>query len=387
MITPNQIREKRISTVSSDGYDRNEVNELLVEIIESYEAVCEENRELYRKMEILANRIEEYRADEDSIKTAIISAQKMADQVTANAKEKAEKALSESAASAQQTVQDAKAKAEQIVSEAREYVANFTKEKADIAEKIVADAQEKANVTISSAKIVADDTIAKAKDLTSQLIEKAKAETEQHRDMMDKIKEESKSFRSTLVGLYEAQLSKLKDIANAGDIATSDLESELDSVISGIDNATPVEPVAFTEPKAYEKESVEEIEEEAEEEIEEIPEIEEIDEPQEAEDSIDQINLMDAPEEDTYEPPTRQEVENALNAFTQDEITPVEDDSNSIPVIDDEAELEGGMPFEDFFNVDKVNPMTDETISLTAPDEDDDEEDNSKFKGFFKKKK
>ena len=93
MITPNQIREKRISTVSSDGYDRNEVNELLVEIIESYEAVCEENRELYRKMEILANRIEEYRADEDSIKTAIISAQKMADQVTANAKEKAEKAL------------------------------------------------------------------------------------------------------------------------------------------------------------------------------------------------------------------------------------------------------------------------------------------------------
>ena len=127
MITPNQIREKRISTVSSDGYDRNEVNELLVEIIESYEAVCEENRELYRKMEILANRIEEYRADEDSIKTAIISAQKMADQVTANAKEKAEKALSESAASAQQTVQDAKAKAEQIVSEAREYVTRFAR--------------------------------------------------------------------------------------------------------------------------------------------------------------------------------------------------------------------------------------------------------------------
>ena len=387
MITPNQIREKRISTVSADGYDRNEVNELLVEIIESYEAVCEENRELYRKMEILANRIEEYRADEDSIKTAIISAQKMADQVTANAKEKAEKALSESAASAQQTVQDAKAKAEQIVSEAREYVANLTKEKADIAEKIVADAQEKANVTISSAKIVADDTIAKAKDLTSQLVEKAKAETEQHRDMMEKIKEESRSFKSTLVGLYEAQLSKLKDIANAGDITTADLENELDSVISGIDNATPIEPDTYSEPQAYEEESIEEIEEEAEEEIEEIDEIEEIEEPQEDEDYNDQINLMDVPEEDTYEPPTKQEVENAINAFTQDEITPVEDDSNSIPVIDDETELEGGMPFEDFFNVDKVNPMTDETISLTAPDEDDDEEDNSKFKGFFKKKK
>ena len=61
MITPRQIREKKISTVERDGYDRNEVNELLVDIIESYEAVCEENKELYRKMEILANRIEEYR--------------------------------------------------------------------------------------------------------------------------------------------------------------------------------------------------------------------------------------------------------------------------------------------------------------------------------------
>ena len=34
MITPRQIREKKISTVERDGYDRNEVNELLVDIIE-----------------------------------------------------------------------------------------------------------------------------------------------------------------------------------------------------------------------------------------------------------------------------------------------------------------------------------------------------------------
>ena len=38
MITPSQIRQKKISTVDGGGYDRNEVNELLLEIIESYEA-------------------------------------------------------------------------------------------------------------------------------------------------------------------------------------------------------------------------------------------------------------------------------------------------------------------------------------------------------------
>ena len=34
MITPSQIRQKKISTVDGGGYDRNEVNELLLEIIE-----------------------------------------------------------------------------------------------------------------------------------------------------------------------------------------------------------------------------------------------------------------------------------------------------------------------------------------------------------------
>ena len=78
MITPSQIREKKLSTVESGGYDRDEVNELLLEIIESYEAIFDENKELYRKMEVLANRIEEYREDDDSINTDLITAKKMA---------------------------------------------------------------------------------------------------------------------------------------------------------------------------------------------------------------------------------------------------------------------------------------------------------------------
>ena len=111
MITPSQIRQKKISTVDGGGYDRNEVNELLLEIIESYEAVYAENKELYRKMEILANRIEEYRADEDTIKNALIAAQKTADKLMNDTKQKAAQSLEESAKTAQKTVVDAKEKA------------------------------------------------------------------------------------------------------------------------------------------------------------------------------------------------------------------------------------------------------------------------------------
>lgn len=411
MITPRQIREKKISTVERDGYDRNEVNELLVDIIESYEAVCEENKELYRKMEILANRIEEYRDDEDSIKTAIISAQKMADHVTAEAKEKAEQTIAESAASAQQTVQDAKAKADKIVGEAREYVANLTKEKAQAADEIIADAQSKANAAISSAQLVAQDTLDKAKKLTAELVEKAKNERGQQQEMMSRIKAESKEFKASLVSLYEAQLNKLRELAQSGaEDSIEGLESELDEIVDHIGKAAAGEfempEVEAAEPASEdnaEDTAEEEITEEAviddaseaaEEEIqEETPAEEEfVLETDEVDDIINEIETMEpvfeAVEEDEEdEQPTEEEVESALNAFTADEITPVDDAVASIPVIEDEPEFESSQPFETFFNVDKTNKITDETISLIAPDEDDDEEDKGKFKGFFKKKK
>lgn len=412
MITPRQIREKKISTVERDGYDRNEVNELLVDIIESYEAVCEENKELYRKMEILANRIEEYRDDEDSIKTAIISAQKMAHQVTAEAKEKAEQTIAESAASAQQTVQDAKAKADKIVGEAREYVANLTKEKAQAADEIIADAQSKANAAISSAQLVAQDTLDKAKKLTAELVEKAKNEKGQQQEMMSKLKAESREFKTNLVNLYEAQLNKLKELAQSGaEDSIEGLESELDEIVDNIGKAAAGEieipQLEETEPADNENEESEEeaaVEEAAEEYSEEIAEIADEDVQEETaeeefvletkdevDDIINEIETMEPAfepvEDEEEEPPTEEEVENALNAFTADEITPVDDAVASIPVIEDEPEFESSQPFETFFNVDKSGVNSDETISLVAPDEDDDEDDRGKFKGFFKKKK
>ena len=416
MITPSQIREKKISTVSSEGYDRNEVNELLVEILESYEAVCAENKELYRKMEILANRIEEYRADEDSIKTALISAQKMAHQVTAEAKEKAEQTLSESAASAQQTVQDAKEKADKIVGEAREYVATLTKEKAQAADEIIADAKEKANVAINSAKVVAQDTIDKAKQLTEEIVTKARNEKEHQQKVVDRLKSESREFKVTLVNLYETQLNKLKEIAQSNyesEGGLDELENELETIISHIDEVSNsgiipdmTEITEEAEPEAEEEEETQAVEEAQKEEIsatqeepqEEIPAEEESEfelreENDEIEEIIDEIeaSIPDfepiEEEEEEPQPPTEEEVASALNAFTDNNITPVEDTGATIPVIDEEPELENAMPFESFFNVDKSSANTNETISLTAPDEDEDDDDSSKFKGFFKKRK
>ena len=86
----------------------------------------------------------------------------------------------------------------------------------------------------------------------------------------------------------------------------------------------------------------------------------------------------------------------AVEAFSQNEITPLKSNSAMIPEIDEEADMEEGtlfdneqeLPFEQYFNVNQKDVHNDksQTISLVPP-EDDDEDEQPKFKGFFKKKK
>lgn len=390
MITPSQIREKNLSTVQNGGYDKDEVNELLADVVESYEAVYNENKELYRKMEILANKIEEYRSEEDSIKTALITAQKMADRITKEAKEKAEEKLTESAATAQQTVMDAKEKADKMISEARTYVSDFTKEKQTAAESIINEAEGKANEAIDGAKLVAQNILNQAKQLSDELVTKAKAEKEYHETLVSKLKSESDGFKNSLMSLYQTQMEHLREMVELKPEVEEDnekikaVESEMNQIISDIDeiNKLQSQPAAEEPAAQDEKQEADEDNTSSDETVDEI-----IDEIEEA--------------EETRETVSKDEVDSALNAFSTDEITPLDENATYISEIDEEPEMEKvepaedslfeqegeAMPFENYFNVKKEDVRTDETISLIPPEEEDEEEDSSRFKGFFKKKK
>lgn len=390
MITPSQIREKNLSTVQNGGYDKDEVNELLADVVESYEAVYNENKELYRKMEILANKIEEYRSEEDSIKTALITAQKMADRITKEAKEKAEEKLTESAATAQQTVMDAKEKADKMISEARTYVSDFTKEKQTAAESIINEAEGKANEAIDGAKLVAQNILNQAKQLSDELVTKAKAEKEYHETLVSKLKSESDGFKNSLMSLYQTQMEHLREMVELKPEVEEDnekikaVESEMNQIISDIDeiNKLQSQPAAKEPAAQDEKQEADEDNTSSDETVDEI-----IDEIEEA--------------ESTRETVSKDEVDSALNAFSTDEITPLDENATYISEIDEEPEMEKvepaedslfeqegeAMPFENYFNVKKEDVRTDETISLIPPEEEDEEEDSSRFKGFFKKKK
>lgn len=400
MITPSQIKEKVLST-ASHGYDIDETNAFLQQIEESFTAIYDENKELYRKMEILASKIEEYRAEEDSIKDTLLTAQKAASKVEKEAKEKSEKLLADSAQTVQNTVLDAKEKAEKIVSEAREYAAQITKEKTDAAQSIISEAQEKAEKELNDAKADAAALLTEAKSISQELLSKSKEEKEYYDHLTDTLKSEAQSFKDRLVSLYETQLEKLGEMMESPvQSDNNEFESKVDEAEKSIESVSAKIEEMEQDMQEEEKETeIPENEERSEESAEEIAGTteEEPDAEEESGSNADDVEY-ELEEISDDEPAEKTDVKDAIDAFSQD--SDEQENAAGVPEINEEPEMElphseevheqqeeEHLPFEDFFHIKPEGVRTDEKISLIPPDDDDDEDDGVKFKGFFRKKR
>ena len=89
MLTPTELKNKQFSKAMFGGYAMSEVDGLLDRLTPDYEAIYNENAELRKKVEVLLERIETYQEQEDSIKAAILNAQRMCDNIVAQAKQQA----------------------------------------------------------------------------------------------------------------------------------------------------------------------------------------------------------------------------------------------------------------------------------------------------------
>ena len=95
MITAQDIREKTFEKAKFGGYDMASVDDFLEELAEDVTAAQKENAVLKSKMKILVDKIEEYRANEEALNMAVLSAQKLAVQIESEARARANAMLAE----------------------------------------------------------------------------------------------------------------------------------------------------------------------------------------------------------------------------------------------------------------------------------------------------
>ena len=94
MMTPQEIRTVTFDKVMR-GYRAEDVDAFLQQVSQEMERLVNESAEKDKKLYILAEKIEEYRKDEDTLKTALLNAQRMGENVIREAKQKAESLMRE----------------------------------------------------------------------------------------------------------------------------------------------------------------------------------------------------------------------------------------------------------------------------------------------------
>jgi len=104
MITAQDIREKHLERTRLNGYDMASVDEFLEELADDVAATQKENAVLKSKMKVLVDKIEEYRANEEALNAAILSAQKLAVQIESEARQRAAATIAEAEEKARETI-------------------------------------------------------------------------------------------------------------------------------------------------------------------------------------------------------------------------------------------------------------------------------------------
>ncbi len=107
MLTIDEIKD--ISFRRGRGYRGEDVDAFIDEVIVTFEQMKKEKSDLIRKMDILATRVEQYRADEETVRNALLSSQRVADASIKEAQAKAAQIISDAETKAQTTLKESNA--------------------------------------------------------------------------------------------------------------------------------------------------------------------------------------------------------------------------------------------------------------------------------------
>lgn len=95
MFTPQEVSEKSFPKASFGGYNMAAVDEFLDALTEDYSALYKDNATLKAKLKVLAEKVEEYRATEEAMRSTLLTAQRMAAQMVQDAQAEKDKVLTE----------------------------------------------------------------------------------------------------------------------------------------------------------------------------------------------------------------------------------------------------------------------------------------------------
>ena len=207
MLSAAEIRNVKFSK-SMGGYKQEEVDVLLDRIESDYAQFDRAVKEYRAKIEAMDKEIESLKSSQNSIQNVLVSAQKLADRIVDEAKQKSE-----------QIVKNAETNLEVITAREKELATAFelkAQERKAKLEKELADMVKTARIKADSMKAAAEDSVAR-----QQLL-------------YDKLKMEMSAFKAAVSAKYKEHLEMLKALP---DVAPMDPKRIAEVVSAAVDKA------------------------------------------------------------------------------------------------------------------------------------------------------
>ena len=225
MISASDIRERKFEKAAF-GYKQEEIDDFLAELISEFEELDAEREDLHSKIQILADKVREYRQDEDALKDALLGAQKQGHKVVAEAQEKADEIIAQAEEKAKILLDEATVQHEAAMEKNR---AEIAKEKENLIE---------AQKQVSEFKKSLFDMYKTHLEMISAMpeIELDEEDTSQYSEQTETTEEElpqpdpfaTSSFSArTIKGVYESRFTDLQfgqNNSHTGNITTTEKE-------------------------------------------------------------------------------------------------------------------------------------------------------------------
>ena len=160
MLTPQEVSTHAFAKASFGGYNMSMVDEFLDELTDDYTALYKENAALKAKMKVLVEKVEEYRATEDSMRATLLTAQRMADSIVKEAEAKRDEMLSQAESAARDKLQQYRQEiytSEERLKQGKLELARFIAESRSICEKQLAYLAELPEVEVAPVSAPAEE--------------------------------------------------------------------------------------------------------------------------------------------------------------------------------------------------------------------------------------
>jgi cell division initiation protein len=118
-LTPLDIHNKEFKR-GWRGYDEDQVNEFLDQVIKDYEALIRENKDLQNQVQTVQERLSHFATMEETLSKTLIIAQETAEEVKMNAKKEAQLVMREAEKNADRIINESLVKSGRIALETEE---------------------------------------------------------------------------------------------------------------------------------------------------------------------------------------------------------------------------------------------------------------------------